>query len=694
MAGRTTQIEPRGTKSERETFKEVDHHRNKARQDLEQRLRRFDKADELFRAHINVDAQWPYNAEVFDPRVFTAIFEKTSRMFARKPRGRMVPREGGDALGAMINNELLSFQWDDVDRTMDLPMLARWAQLDMNARKYGAGFALVKWKWERHLKKDPASTKSKKKDEPMYKSVPYYDGPDFVPLINRDCLPNPAYSTIKNWFQYRDYVTWQELKNTNDAARTGPKYRNLDILRQQIERLGSGFSTVGGDRRDTNYQSRNKSIVGIQDQIGDDPVFKTIEVITEYRNNRWISFAPKHGVILRDVENPYDHGQIPIVTLKYYPIDDDIYGLSEIEPVQRLQRAINALINQYLDAVNMSLYTPLKVRATGVKMHTLEFGPGKKWIMNDPSSDVIPHDQSPTGVSEFTSTYSFMISAMQSALGETSQGISNLSPFEAQKTATEVRSSNLQRLTRDNFNQIFLSEAMKKQMMFWHLMNRQFLFDNNEGKLKVIRITGKEAIRYFQRRGLDGMDLPEGAEEQIQAASEEGVDIDPRDLQVPIFGIEDRGDTLPKFNVEEGGEMGMLIITPEDLAGTYDYIPDTESMQIPNDEQLNEERQQAMALALNPAMTQALGQEGFSIKTKELFEDILENAGLKDAEKYFEKGGVNAQALQAGAVTPGAGGPQPGPEAGGTFQEQGLAGGAQAVVGGQAQPVVPGSFPV
>ena len=35
----------------------------------------FDEADELFRSWIN-ENKWPYDALLFDPRVFTFIFEK------------------------------------------------------------------------------------------------------------------------------------------------------------------------------------------------------------------------------------------------------------------------------------------------------------------------------------------------------------------------------------------------------------------------------------------------------------------------------------------------------------------------------------------------------------------------------------------------------------------------------------------
>lgn len=663
-----------GSEEEKRTFTECDAHYTMAKEDLDQRIPDWDKKDELFRSYID-ESNHPYNSVVFDPRVFTALFEKTSRLFANKPRGRMVPREGGDALGAHINNELLKFQWDDVERTMSMPMLARWAQMDMNCRKYGASFALAKWCYKRKKVKAGEGKKG-----PMYKSVPQYDGPDFKPLINRDCLPNPSYSYIKNWFQVREYPTFQELESTNDAARSKPIYKNLDLLRQQIK---DDMVKRGGDRRESNYVSRNKSIKGLTDYLGADEVFKTVEVVTEYREDRWITFAPRYGVVIRDIENPYDHGQIPIVMLKYYPIDDDIYGLSEIEPVERLQKAVNALVNQYLDAVNMSLYTPLKVRAHAVQMHTLEFGPGKKWVMNDPASDVVPHETSAAGVSEFTNTYSFMISALQSALGESSQGVSNISPFENKKTATEVRDSAAQRNARDNFNQIFLSEALKKQMMYWHLMNRQFLFSDTREQQRVIRIVGKEAIRYFQQRGLDNYILPDDADAQIAMLAEQGMAMNPNDLAVPQYPIEVEGAMMPKFNVEEGGEMGQLIITPDDLAGNYDFIPDIESMMIPDSNQMIMAKKEALEVSLNPATQQALLMEGYKIKVKEMFEDYLEQVGMKDADKYFEKGDPNAfQTGGAAAIggVPGAG----------NGQNPGMVADPGAMASGQAGPVVPG----
>ena len=654
------EIKVRGTPEEQKRFSEVVEHNIMAKEDLEARIPDWDKKDILFRSHIE-ETNWPYNAMVFDPRTFTAIFEKSSRLLGNKPRGRMVPREGGDALGAKINNEILAFQWDEVER-LGSPMLARWHLMDMNARKYGASFGLAKWHFERRAVDG--------------QQVTYFDGPNFRPLVNRDCLPNPSYSEIKNWFQVREYLTMRELQEVNDAARGKPVFKNLDILRQVLSSGETGYGK--GDYRSSNWVSKNLSIKGLQDFLGRDAVFPTIEVTTEYRPDRWITFAPKHGLILRDIENPYQHGQIPIVILRYYPIDDDLYGLSEIEPIEKLQKAVNALINQYLDSINQSTNRILKVRPTGVQMHTLEFAPGAKWLMTDPTSDVLPLEFSATGVAEFANTYRFMIGAMQEALGESSAAISNLVPGESRRTATEIRDLSFARSARDNFNQVFLAEALKKQMGLWHMMDKQFLFDDPKEHSKIIRIVGKEALRYFEESNLGGQGLGDEAIEQLSSPETEELELNPLDFTQPLFPVEVRGKLRSKFESDLTGEGGTLVVEPEDFSGNYDYIPDVESMRLADDAQTLQVKRQMIEFAKDPITLQILQLQGYRIKLKDLMEDFFEQLGLKDADKYFERrgqGGVSG-GQELSPVSPGAGGIAPGGVAPGPGGPAGLAGGA------------------
>lgn len=686
-----------GTKQEQQAFKEVSWHYDMANQDLVKRMIDWDKKDTLFRSHIN-ESSWPYRAQVFDPRVFTVLYEKTARILANKPQGRLIPREGGDALGAKINNELLMFQWDDNERVESLPMLAKWALMDQNARKYGASFGLATWRWQRQVRRETPFLADEA--QPKGKSTVWYDGPDFRPLNNRDCLPNPSYSTIKNWFQVRDYLTLAELQDTNDAARSKPIYKNLDLLRTQLAN-NPGSS---GDLRATNYSVKNLTLKGLSDQLGMDPYNKVIEIVTEYRPDRWVTFSPKHGVVLRDIPNPYDHGQIPIVQLKYYPIDEDLYGLSEIEPVEKLQKAINALLCQYLDSINMGLYRPLMVKATGVQMHTLEFGPAKKWIMNEPGKDVVAFDQGDSGIAEFTNTYRFLVAALQEALGETSAIVSNQAPGSGDKTATEVKDLAISRSARDNYNLIYLGEALKKQMMFWLKMNQQFLFSSKADQKKIIQITGKDSIKFFQGEGLDGMGLDDQSMQMMSDPNLAG-SIKPEDMMSPIYPVKVGNDTLPKLTVEDNGSVGHLIIEPEDLAGTYDYIPDVGSMnQLATEEEIKAKGEFLQyATGVDPKTGQpsglaaAMQQEGKKFKATELAISYAELIGFKDADQYIESskqpmnGGVPNDQVNGG----GAGAQIAGGVGMGAVGDQGMAGGPMPMANGQAGPNVsqPAGFP-
>jgi hypothetical protein len=275
-------------------------------------------------------------------------------------------------------------------------------------------------------------------------------------------------------------------------------------------------------------------------------------------------------------------------------------------------------------------------------MHTLEFGPGKKWLVTgDPRTAIAPYDfSSPASISSYKTSYQLLVGEIQEALGETSAVLSQMNPFGEKKTATEVKDLSAQRLSRDNFNQIFLSEAIKKQMMFWHSMNQQFFFDTGETQ-KIIRIVGKDAINYFKEMGLDGVGLTEDAANTIVDGESEGMAVNPEDYMQPLFPVETEQGVFPKMEISPDNSLAKLRVEPNDLEGSYDYIADVESMQPQSNEQLLAAKRAALEMAKDPEFNQLLIQEGKKVKVQELMEDYLEALGFKDAGKYFEALQIN-----------------------------------------------------
>jgi hypothetical protein len=621
-------IEAQGTKKERETFYSVNQHYKMGLEDLEARYSDWDKKLELFYSYIN-ESGWPYSSQIFVPQTFTTIFEKMSRLNAGKPKGRLIPREGADVIKAKINNALLDFQWDDVARLDKEPMFAKWARMDLNARLYGASFALVKWRYETD-------------GEDVI-----FDGPTTRVLNNRDCIYNPAYSTVRNWFQYRDYPTLQELENVNDVSQAKPRYKNLKMLKDSVLQE----STKGGDNREINYMPKIRSMQGLSDYLGkdEDPNFRTVEIVTELRNDRIIVFAPKHGVILRDEPNPYKHHQIPVVMLKYVVVDDDIYGLSDIQPFEKVQKALNALTSQYVDAVNMDLYRILQVKPAGVQMHTLEYGPGKKWLMNEPGKDVVPLETSVASASKFVDVYSILTSMLKESAGETSAAFSTLQPGNSEKTATEISSLESTRSVRDTFNQNYLSEAIKQQMLLWLQMDQQFIFSNPAKTEYLLRIVGRSELEEFKKLGLSDM-VPDTSEGEMMGAEEMVANgQDPAMRNVPMYpAFNSEGSMVPKMEMDDTDTMGTIHMVEDDLSGSYDYVVDVEPMRANVSAQEKRVKMEAFQTIMNPQVQQMLMAQGVTTNMEEVLLDLLDSMGSKGAEKYFTKGGLNEQANAIG----------------------------------------------
>ncbi|MCK9371323.1 hypothetical protein M0R04_15525 [Candidatus Dojkabacteria bacterium] len=628
MPKNTTSSLVRGTEAEVKLFTEVNKHYKTAREDLDIRIQRkngFDDADKMFASHIDENG-WPYRSLMFDPTPYTVILEKNGRLVGSKPKGRMVPREGGDSLGAMINNELLSYQWDDNTRLGD-SMLSKWAMMDMNVRKYGSSFAICKWRKEKKVSKDGEKISSET----------FYDGPDFTVCNPRDVLANPSYSFINKWFQYREYVTVDELKRTNESSTSKAIYKNLDILEVSLAEEAKNK----GDRRDNNYTIKNKEMRGLTDYMGSDETYPAFEVITEYRPDRWIKFAPKHGVIIQDIPNPYKHGEIPVVHLKYYPLADDLYGVNELEPVSKEIRAINAHLSAYSDTIALALRPPVHINPVNVRMHTIEWNPEAKWLMTNPNVDVQQMKIDTSMTTNFQSIYTVLKGSLMNALGEQSQGMSSANPTQdaSRVTATEIKDTSYTRNIRDNMNQNFLSEALKKQIIFWHVMNQQFMFKGSVDKQRIIRIVGREAAEYFNQTGLADIRPTQNDAEMIAMGQMQQEDVIPGPRYAVNVGEDDMGNMMeaPKYIPDENGAGGNLIVEEGDLAGTYDFIPDIESMGAPSDQQVETKLTAILGMLTNPAIQQGLASEGKKTKFSELLIKMLEASKvIKDADQYFE----------------------------------------------------------
>jgi len=614
------------SKKKSEILVEVDSHYQDWTDDNETRRLRDNGWNDTTDAYYGkLPDDWPYNSQVVDPRLSTTLIEKNARLLNSRLKGRLVPREGGDAIKARINNAILDFQWDNAN--LSGSMLSKWAMMDMDTRLYGSKFALVCWK----MVKDEEGNVT-------------FEGNEFLPKDIRDCGIDPNCQNIKDakWFQLREWTLVTDLEKANKNKEGVEVYPGLNALKEAIAN--------SSDRRDTEYLSRVKQLKSLEDRMGDDDSFQVVEIVTEYRPDRWITFAPKHNVILRDIKNPYKHGKIPIVQLKYYPLGDDSIGESEVERVLPLWRAIQSVINAHLDGMNVRMFPPLKIIEGQARIESLVYGPGAPWIMNNPNA-VTEMNFGNGSLDEFQTNFSALKSAFNQAMGDLSQGVSNIDPMSEDKTATEIRHVAKQQNIRDEKNQIDLGEAIGDCMKMWLINNKQFLFSDPNKHEHVLQILGKDEFGYFKEMGMDEMEVnPEAMLEVQQIIETSEGDIDDATLdkmiemtKVPKHPIVTNPNVKdptkykikPKMTVSDKGDYAELSIVPEDVDGTYDYVPDVKSMSVGADVEYVTGMQKMMETLLNPSVNQMLMAEGVKINIQDLLVTLFNNLGAKDSEKYF-----------------------------------------------------------
>jgi len=643
-------------------LQEVQTHYADWTEDRDIRMTRENGWNDVLDAYFGrLPENWPYLSQVVDPVLRTTIVEKKARLTNSKLRGRLVPREGADITGARINNALLDFQWDNAKDGGS--MNHKWGLMDQDTRLFASCFGLVTWKYCEYT------------DESGEEKVTF-NGNEFKHLDVRNVgLTHGDNVRNAKWVQVSEWRTLEELETENQMPGE-PKYPGLSELKETLAEKSQ-------DRRDGNYTSRIKSLKGLTDRLGSDEAFPVTEVVTEYRPDRWITFSPKHNILLRDIPNPYKHGKIPVVQLKYFSLSDDPIGESEVESVLPLWRGIQATINGFLDTMNIHMKPPLKILEGLARMETIQWGPEAQWIINQENA-VTEHVGSGEPLRYFQTTYSALKSAFSTAMGDSSQGVGSVDPFNPDKTATEVNKQERQQNVRDQDNQNALSDALVDMMDMWLSNNQQFLFANPGMSEYVLKIIGEKDFAFFKQAGLDEMMLDHEATQTIADAilAQNG---DVNDLQMqelmnagytpkyPVVENPEEKDyeklkIKPKMKIDETGTEAELSMVPEDMNGTFNYIPDVKSMSAGADSEMQQARREATDLLFNNQnVITLLQQEGKKPNATEILTEIFESSGTRDASRFFSDiatGGVQQGSNQAaGTESPMA---QPGSPTGAT----------------------------
>jgi len=587
--------------------------------------KKMNDQESLYRTYL--DGDYPHTARVFDPRVFRVIETITPRMVANEPTGSFYPSEEGDIDTSEILNSLIKYDWNKAH------MFPKLTSFVKSMLIFGTAFGLNHWDFRETTKKRMVPKElngsfvwSPTSSEEV--TVTEFDGPNFEPLNIYDCFPDPNCTSVDNmrWFIYRTFKTIKELKEENDT-RGFDYYTNLDKLETAIGDKASK-SAKSANTEDSTYREHRRTMLSTEELKGQDKSNPDVVILRRFTKDRWVEIAPEYDLVIREIDNPYFHGEIPIVVGVDYPYPGELYGMGEIEPIDRIQRAINAVLNQRLDNVQLVLRNMWKVRKnSGVDMHTLISAPGNIVTTDDMNAVESIDTPDVTGPS-FVQTMNYLTAALQNGSGITDYtiGINNESSV-ANKTATGTRL--IQQEANAQFKlkiQLFYHMVVERVANQWKDLRIQFTTEGQK-----LRIVGKEKIQSMvQNTNLSKMDM-------------QGNPIVPGDLEA-----------VSKLTISPDQEFAFLSVMPEDIqpaiVGDYDFIATVSSEALSDPVTLQENFFAGMDRVSTPIWIQGLASQGSSLDYVHLTEKVFEklNIGIESSQVLTE-----APQPQAPPVAPG-----------------------------------------
>lgn len=337
-------------------------------------------------------------SQVNDGRLSTIILERSARVMAQMPSGAyhaLTEKNAGmsQLMRLVMENYVLPNATNPQDH------LTKFRMLDMYSQVYGSMPILYDWQ-----------------------VTDGYTGPNSWILSPYNVAYEPGKFTIpeSNYVFVRSYVSIRWLKSQRqDDEGKGWNRQSVQYVLKRAEEVGADPTAK------TEYRSfieRNR-LHGASPSKGDNA---DIEIVTMYESGKdghWITFCPDFDwVKLRDIPNPHHNGKIPIILKHCFPLLDSMIGLGDVERGMTLQKAMNSLINLYLDAVKFSIFPPIKVNREQLNdPSSIIWEPGQKWeVKNQSAIDLM--QTSPQGLQTFQNTYGFMISALLNQNGTTDTG--------------------------------------------------------------------------------------------------------------------------------------------------------------------------------------------------------------------------------------------------------------------------------
>jgi len=356
------------------------------------------------------------------------ILDGASRVMAQFPTGTIQAINTEDDKGKNILMNLVHEKYIVPNADSQFDFLTKLRIWDIYSRVFGSMPALVDYRVD---------------DD--------YIGPDMWLIHPRNFFPQAGCTNI-NSMDYAQVSTWVSVEYLK--GRDKKVWKNLPELIRKVKEGGKTKQQM--EQKHLPVNERLNSVFA--SETGE---FAQCELLTEYRKNRWITYSKEYNLVARDMPNPQDNNELPIVMKHCFPLIDRLYALAEFERGHTLQKAANSLVNLYFEGVQMSIFPPLILDQNGIVASTIEYKAKAKWIRTKAGA-IEQMKLSPEGLNTFNSTYGFLKSQMLNLGATTDTTVSKDTDPGQGKTPQALKMQGAREGARDNWDRFMMEQALEQ----------------------------------------------------------------------------------------------------------------------------------------------------------------------------------------------------------------------------------------
>jgi len=398
----------------------------------------WDEVESLFSNKLTDAISSNTKSQVMDQRLSTLILEREARVMAQLPVGKYRPVSSDD-IGATKLINLVAEKYIVPNATAQFPLLTKLRMMDRYSNIYGNFFALVDWDVKQNG----------------------YIGPDLWLLAMRDVFPQVGAISLTD-SDYAIVRTWKPLSYFK--ALKSKTFKN-------IPQLVEALKDKGGDRvdRDPSDESVRESQQAVKKEAKGKGFY---EVLTMFEKDRWVDYVPSAKMIFRDIKNPHDNGELPLVCKYSIPMIDDNMGMGDMERGKTMQYTSNSLWNLYLDAIKISIFPPTILNKDNIIASTIKWGPGAKWLVrNSVGNSVQQLAINPRGIEAFQSTSNMVNASLMNMFGSTDTSTTQTADVAYGKTPQALKMQSQRESSKDNVDRFYMeqtvSDIMRKFANLW-----------------------------------------------------------------------------------------------------------------------------------------------------------------------------------------------------------------------------------